>query len=125
MAATDPRPGGDSAGRRRFITRTHVEDAASSGSAIRVSGRDVVTDEAAQRAEDLGVRIERQQAASPRPGAAAESGSAAAGGAAAGGAAATPEELRTAVRRAVVAELGREPEGLTAAIDRAMKRRGH
>jgi hypothetical protein len=120
MAATDPRPGADSAGRRRFITRTHVEDAASSGSAIRVSGRDVVTDEAAQRAEDLGVRIERQPATSARPGSAAASG-----GAAAGGAAATAEELRTAVRRAVVAELGREPEGLTAAIDRAMKRRGH
>ncbi len=115
MAATDARPGADGPGRRRFITRHHVEDAALTGSAIRVGGRDVVTDEAAQRAEDLGVRIERQQSTRPTPGETP----------APAGASPAPEELKAAVRRAVVAELGREPEGLTAAIDRAMKRRRH
>ncbi|MCA1781537.1 MAG: hypothetical protein ABR500_09495 [Dermatophilaceae bacterium] len=115
MAATDARSGADSPGRRRFITRHHVEDAALSGTPIRVSGRDVVTDEAAQRAEDLGVRIERERPTRPTPGEAPVPA----------GASPTPEELKAAVRQAVVAELGREPEGLTAAIDRAMKRRGH
>ncbi|WP_197687801.1 hypothetical protein, partial [Nocardioides sp. XL1] len=64
MGATEAR-------RRRFITRHDVEDAARSGQPIRASGRDVVTDEAAQRAEDLGVRIERGEpgraAAAPAP----------------------------------------------------------
>ncbi|KAB7744172.1 hypothetical protein GA707_12050 [Nostocoides sp. F2B08] len=117
MAANDPQPRPDRAGRRRFITRTHVEDAARSGSAVHVGGRDVVTDEAAQRAEDLGVRIVREQAAPSRAADAPMPGGAAP--------APAPDELRAAVRRAVVAELGREPEGLTAAIDKAMRRRGH
>lgn len=115
MGANDPQARADRAGRRRFITRTHVEDAARSGSAVHVGGRDVVTDEAAQRAEDLGVRIVREQAAPSTVGNAA----------APERPAPTSDELRAAVRRAVVAELGREPEGLTAAIDRAMGRRGH
>lgn len=115
MAANDPQARSDRVGRRRFITRTHVEDAARSGSAVHVGGRDVVTDEAAQRAEDLGVRIVREQAAPSNVGNAAVPERPAP----------TPDELRAAVRRAVVAELGREPEGLTAAIDRAMRRRGH
>ncbi|GAA4398399.1 hypothetical protein GCM10023168_04420 [Fodinibacter luteus] len=114
MAATEPRGPGGGAGRRRFVTRHHVEDAARSGTPIVVSGRDVVTDEAAQRAEDLGVRIEREGAARRTPGGPP---------APAAGPPAT-EALRAAVRSAVVAELGREPEGLEAAIDRALRRRG-
>ncbi len=51
--------------RRRFITRTHVEDAAASGQPVRVGPRDVVTDEAAQRAADLGVTIERPPRSAP------------------------------------------------------------
>lgn len=97
--------------RRRFVTRRHVEDAAASGETLRVRRRDVVTDEAAQRAADLGVRIEREgarpapaPAAGPRPGV-------------------TDEDLRRAVRVAVVAELGTEPAGLDAAIDRVLARR--
>jgi hypothetical protein len=113
MAATDPR---DSAGptRRRFITRQHIEDAARSGSPILVSGRDVVTDEAAQRAEDLGVRIEREKPAGTNPRSAASEPA---------GGPPTNEAVRRAVYAAVVAELGRAPEGLAAVIDRVMTRR--
>lgn len=111
MAATDARGG---AGRRRFITRHHVEDAARSGTPVVVSGRDVVTDEAAQRAEDLGVRIQREAPARRTPGGAPRSAVAPP----------TTQDVRTAVYTAVVAELGREPEGLAAVIDAVMQRRG-
>ena len=47
--------------RRRFVTRHDVEDAAASGQPIRLRGRDLLTDEAAQRAMDLGVTVEREQ----------------------------------------------------------------
>lgn len=107
--------------RRRFVTRHHVDDAAASGQPIQVGPRDVVTDEAAQRAADLGVRIERQGAGAGARGAgpakpAAEPRQA--------GVPASSEDLRRAVRAAVVAELGREPDGLDAAIARVMERRG-
>ena len=46
--------------RRRFITRHDVEDAAAAGRPIVVRGRDTITDEAAQRARDLGVAVERE-----------------------------------------------------------------
>ncbi|HEX2809249.1 MAG TPA: hypothetical protein VHN80_24045, partial [Kineosporiaceae bacterium] len=59
MAAAEPGTSGGAFERRRFITRQQVEDAAASGQPLRVRGRDVVTDEAAQRAADLGIRIER------------------------------------------------------------------
>lgn len=121
MDVTDPRGGTGGTGRRRFITRLHVEEAVRSGTPIVVSGRDVVTDEAAQRAEDLGVRIERERP----PGATPTSTPGAAGGRAAAGAPPTTEAVRKAVHAAVVAELGREPEGLAAAIDHVMSRRGY
>lgn len=114
MAATDARDDVRRAGRRRFVTRHDVEDAARSGTPIVVSGRDVVTDEAAQRAEDLGVPIEREKPSGATPRAAP----------AAAGTPPTSEAVRQAIRAAVVAELGREPEGLAAAIDRVMTRRG-
>jgi hypothetical protein len=114
MAAHDPRDGTGRAGRRRFITRHDVEDAVRSGTPIVVSGRDVVTDEAAQRAEDLGVRIERERPA----------GRSAPTAPAPVGASPSTDAVRTAVYAAVVAELGREPDGLAAVIDRVMSRRG-
>lgn len=109
MARTEP-------GRRRFITRHDVEDAAAAGRTLVVSGRDTLTDEAAQRARDLGVAVERPDGRS-RPG---RSGDLAAQGSAAG---ASEDQLRRAVRAAVVAELGQEPTGLDAAIDRVLARR--
>ena len=83
--------------RRRFITRTHVEDAKAGGRTLRVGPRDVVTDEAAQRAADLGVRIEREGQAGPSA------------------------DLRRAVRAAVIAELGHEPADLDTAIDKVLR----
>jgi hypothetical protein len=112
----------DRFGRRRFVTRHDVEDAAASGQPIAFHERDVVTSEAAQRAADLGVRIERD-------------------GVATGSSAMTPAstvpstttapvartasaaDLRRAVRAAVVAEFGSEPPGLDAVIDRVLKSR--
>ena len=109
--------------RRRFITRHDVEDANAAGQPIRLRGRDVLTDEAAQRAADLGVAVERESAAgggrsspdrgAPRPGQ----------GTGGGRAAGSSDELRRAVRSAVIAELGSEPPGLDAAIERVLQRR--
>jgi hypothetical protein len=133
MGATEHRDAEERAdpARRRFICRRHVEDAAESGRPIRVQARDVVTDEAAQRAADLGVRIERpDRSRPPNPAAAppaatgdpspveAESGTTVRE---------TPstseDDLRRAIRSAVVAELGQVPAGLDAAIDRVLQRR--
>jgi hypothetical protein len=106
--------------RRRFVTRHDVEDAAAAGRSIRLQGRDVLTDEAAQRAMDLGVTVER-------PGSGGTGARASAGPAritpAQGSGDVSPDELRRAVRAAVVAELGAEPPGLDAAIDRVLRRR--
>lgn len=103
MAARDPE-------RRRFITRHDVEDAAAAGRPVVVRGRDVLTDEAAQRARDLGVTIEKDSGSrAPESSTRAPS--------------ASPDDLRRAVRAAVVAELGREPAGLDGAIDRVLARR--
>ena len=111
--------------RRRFITRHHVEDAAAAGQPIRAQGRDVVTDEAAQRAEDLGVRIERDQAARTTPGSSAMTSPSTAPSTPATPAApaASGADLRRAVRAAVVAEIGSEVPGLDAVIDRVLKSR--
>jgi hypothetical protein len=133
MGATEHQDAEDRAdpARRRFVTRSHVEDAAASGRTIRVHSRDVITDEAAQRAADLGVRIERPNRSrntnpaaawpaaigDPSPG---ESGS----GTTVGETPSTSDDdLRRAVRSAVVAELGQAPAGLDAAVDRVLQRR--
>ena len=106
--------------RRRFVTRHDVEDAAAAGRSIRLQGRDVLTDEAAQRAMDLGVTVERPD----RRGAGASAAARPARSAPAQGSGeVSPDELRRAVRAAVVAELGAEPPGLDAAIDRVLRRR--
>lgn len=106
--------------RRRFITRAHVEDAAAAGQPVHVRGRDVLTDEAAQRATDLGVRIEREGGRAAR----AQAGASATASRAGPTTTATPSpaDVRRAVRAAVIAELGTEPPGLDAAIERVMKR---
>jgi hypothetical protein len=115
--------------RRRFITRADVDDAAAAGRSIQVRGRDVLTDEAAQRAMDLGVAIEREGAPRGRSSSggtasrAASPGAASAGAGSAGAGSVSPEDLRRAVRAAVVAELGSEPPGLDAAIERVLQRR--
>jgi hypothetical protein len=120
MAASEPQGRGDQA-RRRFITRAHVEDAAAAGQSIRVSGRDTVTDEAAQRAADLGVRIERDSGGRAAPGSPTPGPSTRA--TPAPPVAASAEELRSLVRAAVIAELGSEVPGLDAVIDRVLKSR--
>ncbi len=90
---------------RRFVTRAEVEDAARSGRSLQLGARDVITDEAATRARDLGVSLVRGESASG-PSTAAD-----------------PAALRRAVRAAVVGELGREPAGLDAALDAVLARR--
>lgn len=103
--------------RRRFVTRHDVEDAAAAGRSVVLGARDVLTDEAAQRVMELGVQIDRTGVGSSR-------GATAAGSAAPASRPGVPDdELRRAVRAAVVAELGREPDGLDAAIDRVLGRR--
>ena len=121
--------------RRRFITRHHVEDAAASGQSIRVQGRDVITDEAAQRASDLGVPIERDRTTAAVPRAFGVTTSTMAPPTVVSPTVASPTmalsaprggsdaDLRRAVRAAVVAELGTDPPGLDAAIDRVLKSR--
>ena len=101
--------------RRRFVTRHDVEDAAAAGRPVQLRGRDVLTDEAAQRAMDLGVSIEREGG----PGGARSAPSGRTSGRESG----STEDLRRAVRAAVVAELGAEPAGLDAAIERVLQRR--
>lgn len=109
--------------RRRFITRHDVEDAAASGQPIRVKDRDVVTSEAAQRAADLGVEIERDRAAGVAFGSSTTPSASTAPSAVPVAPAASAADLRHAVRAAVLAELGSEPPGLDAVIDRVLKSR--
>lgn len=101
--------------RRRFVTRHDVDDAAAAGRPVQLRGRDVLTDEAAQRAMDLGVAVEREG----RPG----STRVAASSSPDRGDSGSAEDLKRAVRTAVVAELGTEPAGLDAAIERVLQRR--
>ena len=106
MAAAEP-------GRRRFVTRADIEDARAAGIGIRLGPRDVLTDEAATRARDLGVAVERMPT-TPDPPSAPPSGAGRQGDDAA---------LRAALRAAVAAELGADTPGLDAAIDRVLARR--
>ena len=108
--------------RRRFITRHDVEDAAASGQPVRLRGRDVITSEAAQRAADLDVRIERDEPVRGTPGSSRSPGPSLVPPAPATPGA-SDADLRRAVRAAVVAELGSEPGQLDAVIDRVLKAR--
>jgi hypothetical protein len=110
MAAPDPPPL-----RRRFVTRTDVEDAHRSGESVTLGPTDVITHEASQRAADLGVTVVRPPRGTTLTRAATT------------GPPPTPparDALREAVRAAVVAELGSEPPGLDAAIQTVLARRG-
>lgn len=122
MAGTERGARGQ-AERRRFITRAHVEDAAAAGQPIRVTGRDTVTDEAAQRAADLGVVIERASGGSSPAGTRTAPTPGHPRSAAGSEVEATQAELRAVVRAAVVAEIGSEVPGLDAVIDRVLKSR--
>ncbi|MFN8098661.1 MAG: hypothetical protein U0Q21_10305 [Dermatophilaceae bacterium] len=106
MGAAEP-------GRRRFVTRADVEDARAAGIGIRLGPRDVLTDEAATRARDLGVAVERMPT-TPAPSSAPASD---------GGRESDAGALRAALRAAVAAELGQDTPGLDAAIDRVLARR--
>lgn len=99
---------------RRFVTKTDIDDLADRGELLlRVEDRTTITDLAREHAQQRGVRIVRasvgdagpQGDAVPTPASVAEPG---------------PEELRSAVRSAVLARLGQVPAGLDAAIDRAI-----
>ena len=110
--------------RRRFITRHDVEDAAASCQPIRLKERDVITSEAAQRAADLGVAIDRVRAAGDAFGSSAVTPTSTAPSAAGPGErSSSAVDLRHAVRAAVLAELGSEPPGLDTVIDRVLKSR--
>lgn len=100
--------------RRRFVTRHDVEDAAAAGRPVQLHGRDMLTDEAAQRAMDLGVAVEREGGPGSTRSAPSSRPSSSASG--------STEDLKRAVRAAVVAELGVEPAGLDAAIERVLQR---
>lgn len=52
-------------GRRRFVTTRQVEDARDAGAPLLLAPRDVITDEARQRARDLGVEVRREKAGEP------------------------------------------------------------
>ena len=101
--------------RRRFVTRHDVEDAAAAGRAVQLRGRDVLTDEAAQRAMDLGVAVEREGGPGSTKSAPSRHPSSSASG--------STEDLKRAVRVAVVAELGTEPAGLDSVIERVLQHR--
>lgn len=116
MAATD-QP------RRRFITRSHVQDAAESGRSLSLGPRDVLTDEGAQRARDLGVEVVREGGRRPSSAPPGSTSRVAPPGPTSGSPASTDDALRSAVRAAVVAELGAGAPGVDAAIDRVFARR--
>jgi hypothetical protein len=114
--------------RRRFVTRHDVEDAAAANRTILLGERDVVTDEAAQRAMDLGVTVDREGARAARAPATPTSpqraqSSAQTPSAPAAALAVPSDRLRQAVRAAVVAELGTEPPGLDAVIEKVLRSR--
>ncbi len=102
--------------RRRFLTRHDVEDAHAAGRSIRLSGRDTLTHEAAQRARELGVAVEREDEPGRSTPAAPVTSPAVIS--------ASTADLRGAVRAAVVAELGAEPPNLDAVIDGVLRARG-
>ena len=118
MAGTER---GDHFTRRRFTTRHDVEDAAASGHPICRQGRDVIISEAAQRAADLDVRIERSDAARSASGSLVKASPAPVPAATTPGA--SEADLRRAVRVAVVADLGSEPLQLDEVIDRVLRSR--
>jgi hypothetical protein len=92
---------------RRFITKQDIDTLADAGEQVlEVDDQVTVTDVAREHARERDVRIvARDRATTP---AALPSGDA---------------SVRERVRRAVIAQLGVEPEQLEAVIDRALERR--
>ncbi|MCL3859788.1 hypothetical protein [Actinotalea sp. K2] len=103
---------------RTFITRAEIDRLADAGELLlEVDSRTTVTDLARERARERGLRIVARDTAGATPG---TTGSCATEP----NVAALPAEQRAEVRAAVVGALGREPDGLDAAIERVLRRRG-
>lgn|SRR5699024_4417204 len=91
---------------RRFFTRTDIEDAAKTDTSVTLTARDIITDEAAQRAGELGVEIVRECNSNSDSSESYLRGD---------------QELRPLVKAAVIHELGYVPEGLETALDRVFR----
>jgi hypothetical protein len=97
---------------RRILTVTTIDDLLARGETqLELGPADIVTDLAREHARDRGLRLLPAGAGSPSATAPVPPA-----------APADPAPEREAVRRAVIAELGREPEGLDAAIARVLDR---
>jgi hypothetical protein len=103
---------------RRILTVTTIDDLLARGETqLELGPADIVTDLAREHARDRGLRLVPAGAGSPSATALVPPAAPAAPAAPA-----DPAPEREAVRRAVIAELGREPEGLDAAIARVLDR---
>jgi hypothetical protein len=99
---------------RRFITRIEIDELADRGEELfEYDDRVTITDLAREHARQRGVRLVRRGPPSPSPAAQAAPASAADH---------DRDEVRAAVRSAVIGRLGEVPAGLDAAIDRALGR---
>jgi hypothetical protein len=101
--------------RRRFITKAEIDALADRGETTFAYGRDVtITDLAREHARARGVRLVSTDDGEARP----------ARPAAPVSAAEDADEVRAAVRSAVIGRLGEVPAGLDAIIDRVLAARG-
>lgn len=95
---------------RRFITKRDIEDYARAGvKLLELDDNTVITDEARQRASDLGVQVRKVAQAQPLPPAPLPPAPAAAA-----------DALVRQVRAAVIAQLGAAPADLDAIIARVL-----
>lgn len=91
---------------RRILTKDSIDELLASGSTeVRLNKGDIVTELAREYAQERGVRLVPANEGSAPDGAAPVS----------------PGATGAAVRKAVVAALGYEPDGLDAAISKALK----
>jgi hypothetical protein len=99
---------------RRFITKADIDELADRGeTTLELDARATITDLAREHAQQRGVRVVRAAdahapaaATHDAPASATEPGS---------------DEVRAAVRSAVIGRLGEVPGGLDAAIDRVLR----
>lgn len=92
---------------RRFVTRTDIDAIADAGQAeLLVDELTTVTDIAREHARERGVRLVKQLAPAPPPGAPVTT--------------ASDDDLQASVRAAVIARLGHTPPGLDAALDHVL-----
>jgi hypothetical protein len=100
---------------RRFITKVDIDELADRGEqTLEIDARTTVTDLAREHARQRAVRLVRVDD---------DGRSAAAREAPVSGAEAGADEVRAAVRSAVIGRLGEVPAGLDAAIDRVLRDR--